>query len=1050
MPIFPKLKSTQAISLPNGQIDQNTQANSAYECKTCNPSSLPHSRVSSTFLPSSCLHFPSIFFCQQPKAAIDEKRKKNKKSFGVNHGVLLKGAKKVLNSELWHACAGPLVSLPQPGSLVYYFPQGHSEQVSTSTRRTLNSQIPSYPNLPSQLLCQVHNVTLHADKESDEIYAQMTLQPVKSEADVFQIPDLGFTKSKQPTDFFCKNLTASDTSTHGGFSVPRRAAEKLFPQLDYIMQPPNQELILRDLHDNVWAFRHIYRGQPKRHLLTTGWSLFVGAKRLKAGDSVLFIRDEKSQLLLGLRRSNCQQMAFPSSVLSADSMHIGVLAAAAHAATFNSPFTVYYNPRACLSEFIVPLSKYQKAAYTQVTIGMRFGMMLATEESTKRRCNGTIVGISDFDPLRWPNSKWRNLQVEWDEPGYDEKPDRVNIWEIETPESLFVFPPSFKRHCIPELMGVDIGAGNVKRFLQLSNYKSGYLQHLGSNLDSEHLVRQLIKQQSPHLINEIECHQSVFSTILQKFKAGGFSSATSSTTFPTLMATQASSLHEDLMIQTDMRENNTFVFPQEQAVPLEETSVESQNIFSLEQPLQQELLKEAKLLDQFSDEIPLRSCKELYEHDKKCEDVFVKEKFDSKSELSFDEEKNERTELAQNKVKIASAFVLRECKNHFNENFERVSPVTLIGNNADKNENFRSSSVAENQVVQQIYHQQLEPSFSHSTNRETTNPSNTNLLNSLSYQCLDNEEFIVQHSLYQSFAVNASSPSAGASSILDLEDFNPFEKCQLSVFSNNLVPTFMPFFDEESYNFREINLSEGIPVSSDLTGMNEKDSPELLKMCSMRDVFSEGTSLSEACSNLYSESSHADIFTDSSIPSTVLEEFSAVKDSSFSVTLDDTFGCFSVNQDIQSQLTSTSIAESQTLSLQDIPSSSGGTSSGNIDANGCGYLNKHAMQQAVQQPTRTYTKVQKLGSVGRSIDLKQFKHYGQLRSAIAYMFGLEGELDDPKHAEWKLVYVDQENDVLLVGDDPWDEFVNCVRCIRILSPSEVQQMSQEGLQFMNC
>lgn len=31
-------------------------------------------------------------------------------------------------------------------------------------------------------------------------------------------------------------------------------------------------------------------GQPKRHLLTTGWSIFVGTKRLKAGDSVLFIR----------------------------------------------------------------------------------------------------------------------------------------------------------------------------------------------------------------------------------------------------------------------------------------------------------------------------------------------------------------------------------------------------------------------------------------------------------------------------------------------------------------------------------------------------------------------------------------------------------------------------------------------------------------------------------------------------------------------------------------------------------------------------------------
>jgi auxin response factor len=30
---------------------------------------------------------------------------------------------------------------------------------------------------------------------------------------------------------FCKTLTASDTSTHGGFSVPRRAAEDCFPAL---------------------------------------------------------------------------------------------------------------------------------------------------------------------------------------------------------------------------------------------------------------------------------------------------------------------------------------------------------------------------------------------------------------------------------------------------------------------------------------------------------------------------------------------------------------------------------------------------------------------------------------------------------------------------------------------------------------------------------------------------------------------------------------------------------------------------------------------------
>lgn len=29
---------------------------------------------------------------------------------------------------------------------------------------------------------------------------------------------------------------------------------------DYSVQPPAQELVARDLHDNVWRFRHIFRG----------------------------------------------------------------------------------------------------------------------------------------------------------------------------------------------------------------------------------------------------------------------------------------------------------------------------------------------------------------------------------------------------------------------------------------------------------------------------------------------------------------------------------------------------------------------------------------------------------------------------------------------------------------------------------------------------------------------------------------------------------------------------------------------------------------------
>ena len=41
----------------------------------------------------------------------------------------------------------------------------------------------------------------------------------------------GGSPTKLTPHMFCKTLTASDTSTHGGFSVPRRAAEDCFPPL---------------------------------------------------------------------------------------------------------------------------------------------------------------------------------------------------------------------------------------------------------------------------------------------------------------------------------------------------------------------------------------------------------------------------------------------------------------------------------------------------------------------------------------------------------------------------------------------------------------------------------------------------------------------------------------------------------------------------------------------------------------------------------------------------------------------------------------------------
>ncbi|CAH2065606.1 unnamed protein product [Thlaspi arvense] len=340
------------------------------------------------------------------------------------------GEKKCLNSELWHACAGPLVSLPSSGSRVVYFPQGHSEQVAATTNKEVEGHIPNYPSLPPQLICQLHNVTMHADVETDEVYAQMILQPLTQEEqkDTFVPIELGI-PSKQPSNYFCKTLTASDTSTHGGFSVPRRAAEKVFPPLDYTQQPPAQELIARDLHDNEWKFRHIFR--ELKCIGDVGLEAIVGS-------------NERNQLLLGIRHASRPQTIVPSSMLSSDSMHIGLLAAAAHAAATNSCFTVFYHPRSSSSEFVLPLPKYIKAVFhTRISVGMRFRMLFETEESNVRRYMGTITSIGDLDSVRWPNSHWRSVKVGWDESTAGDRQARASLWEIEPLTTFPMYPSLF-------------------------------------------------------------------------------------------------------------------------------------------------------------------------------------------------------------------------------------------------------------------------------------------------------------------------------------------------------------------------------------------------------------------------------------------------------------------------------------------------------------------------------------------------------------------------------------------------------------------------------
>lgn len=165
-----------------------------------------------------------------------------------------------LYKELWHACAGPLVTLPREGERVYYFPQGHMEQLEASMNQGLEQQMPSF-NLPSKILCKVVNIHLRAEPETDEVYAQITLLPETDQSEVTSPDDPLPEPPRCTVHSFCKTLTASDTSTHGGFSVLRRHADDCLPPLDMTQQPPWQELVATDLHGNEWHFRHIFRGK---------------------------------------------------------------------------------------------------------------------------------------------------------------------------------------------------------------------------------------------------------------------------------------------------------------------------------------------------------------------------------------------------------------------------------------------------------------------------------------------------------------------------------------------------------------------------------------------------------------------------------------------------------------------------------------------------------------------------------------------------------------------------------------------------------------------
>ncbi|KAE8692485.1 Auxin response factor 10 [Hibiscus syriacus] len=377
-----------------------------------------------------------------------------------------------LDSQLWHACAGGMVQMPSVNSKVFYFPQGHAEHACGPV------DLRNCPRIPPYILCRVSAIKFMADPETDEVFAKISLTPIAT--NVLDSEDdgiggiLGNETQEKPASF-AKTLTQSDENNGGGFSVPRYCADTIFPRLDYAADPPVQKILAKDVHGETWKFRHIYRGTPRRHLLTTGWSNLVNHKKLVAGDSIVFLRAENGDLCVGIRRakrgigggpetssvwnaagSNCLVpyggfSAFmredenklmrngSSNGLSSNSNLMGktkvrpehVIEAATMAAK-GQQFEVVYYPRASTPEFCVKASLVKTALQIRWCSGMRFKMAFETEDSSRISWfMGSISSVQVVDPLRCPDSPWRLLQVTWDEPDLHQNVKCVSPWLVE-------------------------------------------------------------------------------------------------------------------------------------------------------------------------------------------------------------------------------------------------------------------------------------------------------------------------------------------------------------------------------------------------------------------------------------------------------------------------------------------------------------------------------------------------------------------------------------------------------------------------------------------
>uniref|UniRef100_A0A1D1XND5 Auxin-responsive protein n=1 Tax=Anthurium amnicola TaxID=1678845 RepID=A0A1D1XND5_9ARAE len=775
--------------------------------------------------------------------------------------------------------------------------------------------------------------------------------------------------------------------------------------------------------------------------------------------------------------------------------------------------------------------------------------MFETEESGTRRYMGTITGISDLDPVRWKNSKWRNLQVGWDESAAGERRNRVSMWEIEPVQApFFICPPPFFRSKRPRQPGMPDDES-----VDMENFFKRAMPWLGDEIcikdsSSQNAVipglslLQWMNMQNPSSANSVlqsDCLHTLTGPVVQNYnptdisrqldlqaqilqqnniqfnaqkplqqtqQVGQLSKLSVPSDQPAAFAITQHRLQEinqhqrqQLLVSQSLPLNqiqNNLIQPQtliQKQVQMQQQiqshlSPPSCIVLNQPQPQQQQQQTQQQQMQHEQHQLPLQQQQQLLQQQQQLQQNRMAGQFtpQANQHMQLPEhqinllllqrlQQQQQSLLAQPMIQQPQQVpeqqkMLLEATQHL-PNAHSVSQQDITPQQRAKNisGNMRFSQSLQHQPQQKLQQPQIIPT-------EISDPTlpqpSTNML-SAGGSLLNSAG--TQSALTEEVPSCSTSPSTNNCSVLPQKVMN---RVHGSIVATEVPQSAVTMLSPASYevlvaskdvtnDWQKSGIKPSAPIPKLQTAPPQAYRDNKAQM-NYLNAPSSATShgLSQTDAQLQQSSFNQPVlFRDSSLENNALASdprnnvvFGVNIDSQLGVTIasDPLLTSFSSGKEYQNHLASNNMVpnysgskEGQTELSSSIVSQSFGVpdmafSSIDSTIDDSSLLNNCSWAPPQFQRMRTYTKVYKRGAVGRSIDITRYSGYDELKQDIARMFSIEGQLEDRQRLGWKLVYVDHEKDVLLVGDDPWEEFVSCVRSIKILSPQEVQQMSLDG------